>query len=83
MMIKTLGAIVIATALLSNPLFAQDNAVPEHRVHALHQYRRTYDQAQEHAFVAPHAPAGESYFDHVSYDPSRLGGRNPNFNPPS
>jgi hypothetical protein len=84
MIIKTLGAVAIVTASLSSPLFAQDTAAPQQPVHALRQhYRGTYDQVREPEFAAPHVPAGESYFDHDSYDPSRVGGRNPNFNPPS
>lgn len=84
MMIKTLGAVAIVTASLSSPLFAQDAAAPQQPIHALRQhYRSTYDQVREPEFAGQRAPAGESYFDHVSYDPQRVGGRNPNFNPPS
>jgi hypothetical protein len=87
MMIKTLGAVAIVTASLASPVFAQDNtvdnSVPSKPVHALRHYRGSYNQTQDSAFVAPRAPAGGSYFDHDSYDPSRIGGHNPNFNPPS
>ena len=84
MIIKTLGAAAIVSASLSSPLFAQDAAAPQQSVHALRQhYRSTYNQVQDPEFVAPRAPASEPYFDHDSYDPSRVGGRNPNFNPPS
>ena len=80
---STLGAALIATALLSTPLFAQDSTAGEHPLHALHHYRNSYNQVQAPEFAAPRAPANEPYFDHDSYDPSRVGGRNPNFNPPS
>jgi len=83
MMIKTLGAVAVVTASLASPLFAQDSTVPPKPAPALRHYRSSYNQAQDPALVAPHATAGESYFDHDSYDPSRVGGRNPNFNPPS
>jgi hypothetical protein len=87
MMIKTLGAVAIVTASLASPVFAQDNTVdntvPSRPVHALRHYRGTYNQAQDPAFMAPRAPAGGSYFDNESRDPSRVGGHDPDFNPPS
>lgn len=82
MMIKTLSAVAIVTAALASPVFAQDNTAPQKPVHALRHYRGAYNQVQEPAFVAPRAPATGSYFDHDSYDPSRIGGRDPDFNPP-
>ena len=82
-MIKTLSTAAILTAVLASPVFAQDEAAPHRGVHALRHYRGTYNQVPEPAFVAPRAPATGSYFDHDSYDPSRIGGRDPNFNPPS
>jgi hypothetical protein len=71
------------TASLSGPVFAQDNTVPQKPVHALRHYRGTYNQVQDPAFVAPRAPVGGSYFNNESRDPSRIGGRDPDFNPPS
>jgi hypothetical protein len=87
MMIKTLGAVAIVTASLASPVFAQDNTAdntaPSKPVHALRHYRGSYNQAQDPAFVAPRAPAGGGYFDNESRDPSRVGGHDPDFNPPS
>jgi hypothetical protein len=83
MMIKTLSAVAIVTASLASPVFAQENTAPSKPVHTLRHYRGTYNQAQDPAFVAPRAPAGGSYFDNESRDPSRVGGHDPDFNPPS
>jgi hypothetical protein len=82
MTIKTLSALAIATAVLSSPVFAQENTAPQKPVHALRHYRHTYNQVQEPEFVAPRAPVNGTYFDR-SYDPSRIGGHDPSFNPPS
>jgi hypothetical protein len=83
MMIKTIGAVAIVTASLASPVFAQDNTVPQKTVHALRHYRGSYNQAQDPAFVAPRAPIGGTYFENESRDPSRVGGHDPDFNPPS
>lgn len=82
MTIKTLGAIAIVTAALSNPVVAQDKPDPQKPIHALRHYRGSYNQVQEPAFVAPRPPATDSYFDR-SFDPSRIGDHDPDFNPPS
>jgi hypothetical protein len=83
MMIKTLSAVAIVTAALSSPVFAQDKPAPEKPIHALHHYRGAYNQVQEPAIVVPRAPVSGSYFDRDSYDPSRIGDHDPDFNPPS
>ncbi|MGA2054872.1 MAG: hypothetical protein ABSG88_06150 [Bradyrhizobium sp.] len=86
MMIKTFGAVAIVTASLASPVFAQDNTVntvPSRPAHALRHYRGSYNQAQDPAFVAPRAPVGGSYFDNEHRDPSRVGGYDADFNPPS
>jgi hypothetical protein len=82
MMIKTLGAVAIVTASLASPIFAQDT-VPQKPVHSLRHYRGTYNQAQDPAFVAPRAPISGTYFENESRDPSRVGGHDADFNPPS
>ena len=81
-MIKTLSTVAILTAALASPVLAQDAAAAHKPVHTLRHYRGTYNQAPEPAFVIPRAPADGSYFDR-SYDPSRIGDHDPNFNPPS
>jgi hypothetical protein len=83
MMIKTLSAVAIVTAALASPVFAQDRPVTQKPAHALRHYRGTYNQVQEPAFVAPRAPIGGSYFDNESFDRSRIGDHDPDFNPPS
>jgi hypothetical protein len=82
MIIKTLSALAIATVALSSPVFAQENTAPEKPAHALRHYSHTYNQVQEPAFAAPRAPVNGTSFDR-SYDPSRIGGHDPDFNPPS
>jgi opacity protein-like surface antigen len=89
MIIKKLTAVAIVAASLAAPAFAQDS-VQQKSVHALHHYRGVYNQvgasnpAGDQEFnVQAHQPATEPYFNHDSYDPQRIGGQNPNFNPPS
>jgi hypothetical protein len=83
MMIKTLSAVAIATAVLASPVFAQEQAAPQRPTHALRHYRNTYNEVQQPVFVAPRAPVGGSFFDRDSFDPSRIGDHDPDFNPPS
>ncbi len=83
MMTKALCAVALVTAALSTPVFAQDDAAPQKPVHALHHYRGTYNQVQGPGFVAPRAPVTGSYFDHESFDRSRIGDHDADFNPPS
>jgi hypothetical protein len=80
-MIKTLSSAAILAAVLASPVFAQDEAAP-HKTHALRHYRGTYNQATEPAIVTPRAPDTGSSFD-PSFDRSRIGDHDPNFNPPS
>lgn len=81
-MIRTLSAIVLVTAAVSGPVFAQDTATPAQKpVHALRHYRSTYNEVQAPGFIAPRAGAyGESSFD-PSFDRSRIGDHDPSFNP--
>jgi hypothetical protein len=81
-MIRTLSAVALVTATLSSPLFAQEEAAPHKPAHALRHYRGSYNQVQEPAFAAPRASVNGTYFDR-SYDPSRIGDHDPDFNPPS
>ena len=81
-MIKTLTAVALVTAALSSPVFAQEEAAPQKPAHALRHYRGSYNQVQEPAFVAPRASVNGSAFDR-SFDRSRIGDHDPDFNPPS
>lgn len=82
-MIKTLSTAALLTAVLASPVFAQDEANPHKTVHALRHYRGTYNQVSEPAIAVPRAPNTGSYFDRDSFDRSRIGDHDPNFNPPS
>jgi hypothetical protein len=81
-MIKTLSAVALVTAALSSPLFAQEEAAPQKPAHALRHYRGSYNQVQDPAFVAPRTPVNGSAFDR-SFDRSRIGDHDPDFNPAS
>ena len=81
-MIKTLSAVALVTVALSSPLFAQEEAAPQKPAHALRHYRGSYNQVQDPAFVAPRTPVNGSAFDR-SFDRSRIGDHDPDFNPPS
>ena len=81
-MIRTLSAVALVTAALSSSAFAQEEAAPQKPAHALRHYRGSYNQVQEPAFVAPRASVNGSAFDR-SFDRSRIGDHDPDFNPPS
>jgi hypothetical protein len=83
MNIRTLSAIALLAAAVSSPVFAQETATSAQRpAHALRPYRGVYNQVPTPRFVAPRAGAyGESNFD-ASFDRSRVGDHDPDFNPP-
>jgi hypothetical protein len=81
-MIKTLSAVALVAATLSSSAFAQEDAAPQKPVHALRHYRGSYNQVQDPAFVTPRASVTGSSFDR-SFDRSRIGDHDPDFNPPS
>ena len=80
MTIKALTAVAIVTAALASPAFAQDESAPQKPVHALKHYRSTYDQVQSPALVAPRENG--TYLENESFDRSRIGDHDPDFNPP-
>lgn len=80
MTIKALTAVAIVTAALASPAFAQDESAPQRPAHALRHYRSTYNQVQGPAFVVPRESAG-TYLDNQSFDRSRIGGHDADFNP--
>lgn len=82
MTIKALTAVAIVTAALASPAFAQDvdQANPQKPAHALRHYRSTYNQVQAPGFVVPRAEVG-TYFGNESFDRSRIGDHDPDFNP--
>jgi nucleoside-specific outer membrane channel protein Tsx len=78
---KTLSAVALVTAALSSPVFAQDEAAaPQKPVHALRHYRHAYNQVQGPSFVAPRENG--TYLENESFDRSRIGDHDPDFNPP-
>ena len=81
-MIKTLSAVALVTGALSSSAFAQEEAAPQKPAHALRHYRGSYNQVQDPAFVAPRTSVNGSAFDR-SFDRSRIGDHDPDFNPPS
>jgi hypothetical protein len=80
MMIKTLSAVAIVTAALASPVLAQEQPAPHKPTHALRHYRGSYNQVQEPAIVGPRTPVSGGYYDR-SFDPSRIGDHDPDFNP--
>jgi hypothetical protein len=81
MNIRTLGAIALVTAAVSTPAFAQDvdGSVSHKPTHALRHYRSTYNQVQGPDFVAPQIR--DNWYGERDFDHSRVGGRDPDFNP--
>jgi hypothetical protein len=87
--IKMLSAVMILSAAIATPAFAQDvSAVAPHhaRTHDRN-YRRTYDQVNGPSYATPASRDGVENFGFSARDgvrdPSRVGGQDPSFNPPS
>jgi len=86
--IKTLSAAIILCATVATPVFAQDadtlapKAAPTHHVRAhVRNYRGAYNQVNEPAYAAPRSNVDN--FGFGGRDPSRVGGVDPDLNPPS
>ncbi len=81
-MIRILSAIVLVTAAVSTPVFAQETATSARKpVHALRHYRSTYNEVQAPGSIALRAGAyGDSNYDN-SFDRSRIGDHDPSFTP--
>ena len=83
MTFKTLSAIAILTATFGSPVFAQglnaDGTAIHRQSSATRHFRNSYDHAL--GFAAG-ARAGEDFFTEAyGMDPSRPGGRDPDFSP--
>jgi hypothetical protein len=83
MTFKTLSAIAVLATALSSPVFAQDMstdvAAPQKPAHTMRHFRNAYNQAP--GFYAGQR-AGEDYFsESYGLDRSRIGDRDPDFNP--
>jgi len=74
---KTLSAVLILSAAIATPVFAQDAnvAAPHHT--RTHNYRGAYNSVNE----APRANVENYGFS--GQDRSRIGGQDPDLNPPS
>jgi hypothetical protein len=84
MTLKTLSAIAIITTALSSPVFAQDmtaeGAASPRPAHATRHFRNAYNQAPGY-YVGPRVSEDWST-DTYGWDRSRVGGRDPDLNPP-
>jgi hypothetical protein len=88
---KTLSAVIILSAAVASPVFAQDAGVrrpqpgPTHRGRAydLWNYRRAYNQLDGPFYASPRAVGGWSNenSDSKGKDPSRVGGEDPYLHP--
>jgi hypothetical protein len=79
--IKTLSAVIILSAAVATPGFAQ----PTHRgrVHDLRNFRGVYNQSNEPLYVAPRTldRSDTNGFGLSGRDPSWVGGNDPSLNP--
>jgi hypothetical protein len=89
---KMLGAVIILSAAVATPVFAQDAGVvgpgSHHgRAHDQSNYRGAYNQLNGAPYDAAPQTRDElinrENFGFSGRDPSRVGGENPNLNPPS
>jgi hypothetical protein len=88
---KTLSAVIILSAAVASPVFAQDAGVrrpqpgPTHhgRAYDLWNYRRAYNQLDGPFYASPRAVGGWSNenSDSKGKDPSRVGGEDPYLHP--
>jgi hypothetical protein len=91
---KTIGAIVILSAAIASPVFAQEAVVSEPAYSGPTYYGRAYDRQNfRGAYNQMNAPYyaprnSDEYWNLENYgitgrDPSRVGGQSPWLNPPS
>ena len=78
---KTIGAVVILSAAVASPVFAQGAGTPGSRSH--NAFSRSYDQS---SYATPRT--ADEYWNLVNFgttgrNPSRVGGEVPWLNPPS
>jgi hypothetical protein len=80
---KTLSAVLILFAAATTPVFAQDASVVAPHPARSHDrnYRGTYNQVNGPSFATP--VTRDSLGVREVRDPSRVGGEDPSFNPPS
>ena len=84
---KTLSAVIILSAAIATPVFAQEASVvaPQHsRIHDRN-YRGAYNQVNGSSYDAPRTSEEERNLQNFGFsgrDPSRIGGEDPDLNPP-
>ena len=78
---KALSAVIILSAAVATPVFAQDHG----RAYVRH-FRGAYNQMIGPSYYAVPYSQSERNLENFGFtgrDPSRVGGRDPNLNPPS
>jgi hypothetical protein len=86
---KTLSAVMILSAAIATPVFAQDAGVlrPQHERTHERNYRgayNAYNQANEPSYAAPRTREEERNVEDFGFsgrDPSRVGGEDPDLKP--
>jgi hypothetical protein len=76
---KTLSAVMILSAAVATPVFAQ----PTHHRRAYDQFRGSYNQLNGPAYAVPSTQEERNIenFGFSGRDPSRVGGEDPSLNP--
>ena len=79
--LRKLTAVIIFSAAIATPAFAK----PVHYGRAHNDFRGSYDQMIGPSYAAPQSEDARTIVDFgfSGNDPSRVGGRDPNLNPPS
>ena len=77
--LKTFSAVVILSAAVATPVFAQ----PTHHGRAYDRFRGAYNQLNGPSYAIPETRAGRNIenFGFSGRDPSRVGGWDPSLNP--
>ncbi|MGD0851344.1 hypothetical protein [Bradyrhizobium sp.] len=84
---KTLSAVMILSAAIATPVFAQDADVQQPspathvRSHDRSNYRSAYNQSNAAVYAAPRRDADTEDFGFSGRDPSRVGGEDPDLRP--
>jgi hypothetical protein len=76
--LKTLGAVIILSAAVATPVFAQ--STHHGRAHDLRNFRGTYNQVNGPLYTAPRTQDGWN-METFGRDPSRPGGEDPSLRP--
>lgn len=85
--IKTISAVMILSAAIATPVFAQDASVsgPEHvRTHHDRNYRGAYNEVSGSNYASPRTQEEDTNLQNFGFsgrDPSRVGGEDPDLKP--